>query len=71
MDWLIWIGAAISLVGLAGILRTAAQVRRAKREAADDAELRDRIRAILPWNLGALFVSSLGLMCVVVGVTLG
>ena len=35
-----------------------------------DAAMRARIQAILPWNLGGLFASVLGLMCVVVGVIL-
>ncbi|MEL6959188.1 MAG: hypothetical protein AAGL89_09595 [Pseudomonadota bacterium] len=70
MEILIWIGAAISLVGLAGIVLSILQVRKAKKTAADDAELKARIQAAMPLNLGAFFVSVLGLMCVVVGVVL-
>ena len=70
MELLIWIGAAISLVGIAGIILSVVKVRRAKATAKDDAELRARIQAAMPLNLGAFLLSVLGLMCVVVGVIL-
>lgn len=71
MDILIGVGAVISLVGLGGIVASIFQVRRAKREAADDAELKALIQKALPMNLGGFFLSVIGLMCVVVGVLLG
>jgi len=70
MHYLIGIGAVISLVGIAGIIMSIVQVRRAKKTATDDADLKARIQKILPLNLGAFFVSVIGLMCVVVGVLL-
>lgn len=70
MELLIWIGAFISLCGIAGIVVSIVQVRRAKRMATDDAELKAKIQAVMPLNLGAFMVSVLGLMCVVVGVML-
>ncbi len=70
MDLLIWIGAAISLVGLAGIMLSIVKVRQARRQASDDADLKARIQKVLPLNLGAFLVSVLGLMCVVMGVIL-
>lgn len=71
MPYLIWAGALISMVGLAGIVLSMVRVMRARRAGLSDADLRVRIAAILPLNLGALFVSVIGLMCVIVGILLG
>jgi len=71
MDYLIWGGAALTLTGVAGIAGTIIAVARARRAASDDVALKDRLMRILPWNLAALLVSCLGLMCVVIGVILG
>lgn len=71
MDLLIGLGAVISVIGLAGIILSMVQVRRAKRDAIDDEDLRAKIQAAMPLNLGSFFLSILGLMCVVVGVLLG
>lgn len=71
MEWLIWIGAAISLVGLAGIIGCIVAVARARRAGLNDADLRARMAPIVALNLGALFVSVLGLMLIVVGILLG
>ncbi|QQA41365.1 hypothetical protein [Pelagovum pacificum] len=70
MDWLIWIGAVISALGIAGIGVSIVMVARARRSTTDDAELRAKIQGILPLNLGALFLSVIGLMCVIVGIIL-
>ena len=71
MGLLIWIGAGISLVGLGGILYSMVKVAQAKRAGLPDEALRERLAKVLPINLGALFLSVIGLMCVVIGVTLG
>ncbi len=70
MELLIGLGAVISLIGIAGIVLSIIQVRRARKTAKDDAELKAKIQAALPLNLGAFLLSVLGLMCVVVGVLL-
>ncbi|MFT7369219.1 MAG: hypothetical protein ACI9RO_000591 [Alteromonas macleodii] len=70
MDLLILIGAAVSLTGIVGIAFSIVKVRRAKRMTANDDELRAKIQAVLPLNLGAFLVSIIGLMCVVLGVIL-
>lgn len=71
MELLIWIGAAISVIGLAGIIGCVVTVARARRQGLDDDALRARLKTVVTWNLGALFVSALGLMIVAVGVILG
>ncbi|AKS45750.1 hypothetical protein SAMN05444287_0848 [Octadecabacter temperatus] len=70
MDLLISIGAVISVIGLVGIILSILKVRRAKREATNDEELRAKVQAVLPLNLGSFLLSVIGLMCVVVGVIL-
>jgi hypothetical protein len=71
MEMLIWIGAAVSLAGLAGIVWCIVAVSRARRAGLADAALRARLAPIVTANLAALFVSVIGLMLVVVGVLLG
>lgn len=67
---LIWIGATLSVIGLIGIIYSIVAVTKAKRAKLEDAELRARMSKILPINLGALLVSVIGLMCVIVGIVL-
>lgn len=67
---LIWIGAALSVLGVIGIVASIVMVARAKKAKLDDAEMRARISKILPINMGALFVSMIGLMMVIVGIVL-
>lgn len=71
MDYLVWAGVALTLVGFTGILGTIIAVSRARRAGLEDAALRMRLGRIIPWNLGALLLSCLGLMAVVTGVMLG
>lgn len=71
MEIVVWSGAALSVIGLVGIVYSIIAVARAKRAALPDAELRARISKILPVNLIALFVSVIGLMAVIVGIMLG
>lgn len=71
MEILVWIGTGLTGLGFAGIVWTVVAVSRARRAGMDDAALRARLGEVLPWNLGALALSFLGLMLVVVGVILG
>lgn len=70
-DIMIWMGAGLSLLGLAGILWCILRVARAKRARLADEDLRAAIAAAMPINMAALFVSVIGLMLVVIGVMLG
>ncbi len=71
MEWLVWLGAAITLAGLAGLVASIFRVRAARRDAAGDEDLRARLARVIPLNLGALLLSVLGLMLVVTGLLLG
>lgn len=70
-DIVIWSGAAISVLGLVGIIWCILRVSRAKRSKLSDDEMRDVLRAALPVNIAALFLSVIGLMMVIVGIFLG
>ena len=70
MEILVWLGAAVTVIGMIGIIYSVILVTRARRSNLEDDALRARLNRILPINLGALFLSVLGLMMVVVGVLL-
>ena len=67
---LIMIGATLSVIGLIGIIYSIVAVAKAKRAKLEDAVLRERLAKVLPIYLGALLVSVIGLMCVIVGIVL-
>ncbi|QFU08092.1 hypothetical protein PARPLA_02613 [Rhodobacteraceae bacterium THAF1] len=71
MQLLIWIGVILSLLGLCGLIYCIVTAMRAKRAGLSDEEMRDRLRGLVAWNLGALLLSSLGLIMVAVGLLLG
>lgn len=67
MEWLVWIGATISLLGLVGLVMSILRVNRARKSGLSDEELRAAVQAAMPLNLGSLFMSVIGLMVVMVG----
>ncbi|MEO1639893.1 MAG: hypothetical protein AAFU41_11690 [Pseudomonadota bacterium] len=71
MEYVVWGGAVLSLLGLCGIIYSIVAVSRARKAGLSDEELRARVATILPVNLGALFVSVIGLMAVIIGIMLG
>ncbi len=71
MENLIWIGALVTLLGLAGLVWCALIALRAKREGLDENAMKSRLQRVVVINMGALFLSAIGLMMVVVGILLG
>lgn len=71
MDWLIWIGTALSLGGVIGLLRCIQLAMRARKAGLEQAAMRARLQQIVAFNLAALGVSVLGLMMVILGISLG
>lgn len=69
-DIIIWTGAAISVLGLVGLIWCIISVSRAKRAKLDDEAMRAVLKSALPLNLGALFLSVIGLMMVIIGIFL-
>lgn len=71
MQNLIWIGAIVSLVGIAGLVWCVMIAVKAKREGLDEDAMKLRLQKVVAINMGALFLSAIGLMMVVVGILLG
>ncbi len=70
MDILIWFGAAVTALGFVGVVWSIVLVLRARRAGLDDAGMRQKLQRALPINVGALLLSVLGLMLVVLGIVL-
>ena len=71
MEILVWIGAGLTLVGLLGLVWCIVLAIRARRSGLPDDEVRVRLQRVVALNLGALAVSELGLMAVILGIFLG
>jgi hypothetical protein len=67
---IIWSGTALSLLGLLGLVYCIIRVSRAKRAGLDDEGMRAELKKVVPLNLGALFLSVIGLMMVIIGIFL-
>ena len=71
MDILVGVGALISLVGIAGLGWCVVMALRARNSGLPDDEMRAALQKVVVFNMGALGVSALGLMMVVMGLFLG
>ncbi|WP_298356826.1 hypothetical protein [uncultured Litoreibacter sp.] len=71
MAYLIPLGAIVTVVGLVLLMVCILRVAKARKAGLPEEELRAVLEATVPMNLGALFLSALGLMMVVVGIMLG
>ena len=77
MDVLIWSGAVVSLGGVVLLVYCILAAVRARRDAENDAALKARLQRLAAVNmgalamLGALAISAVGLMMVVLGIVLG
>jgi len=70
MELLIWIGAAVSLLGILGLFYCILQAAKAKSAGLSDEDMRARLKQVVALNLAALMVSALGLISVIVGIVL-
>lgn len=70
MTWLVIVGTALAVIGLLALGYCIFAAIAAKRAGLPDPELRARLQRIVGLNMGALLVSVLGLMSVVMGVFL-
>lgn len=71
MQGLIWAGAALTMVGLGGLVYCILRAARAKRAGLDDAAMRAELQRVVTINLAAVGLSALGLAAVVAGILLG
>ena len=70
MTWMIWIGAALTVLGVLGLVWCILMVMRAKKANLADEAMRATLQRAVVLNMAALAVSGLGLMAVVFGVML-
>lgn len=70
MEYLIWIGALVALLGVAGLIWCVLIAFRARHDGLDDATMKARLQKAVVLNTGALLLSALGLMMVVAGILL-
>jgi heme exporter protein D len=71
MTMLIWLGAALTVVGIIMLGWCIVLTVRARKSGLDDTALRARLQRLVALNFGALAVSAMGLMMVIVGILLG
>jgi hypothetical protein len=69
-EMIIWGGTALSLLGLFGLVYCIIRVSRAKRAQLSDDQMRAVLKQVVPLNMGALFLSVIGLMLVIIGIFL-
>lgn len=70
MEYLIFAGVALSILGIIGIFWCIFLALKARREGGTDDQIRARLQRLVALNLGALLISAFGLMLVVMGVIL-
>ena len=70
LNVLIWLGAGLTAVGIAMLIWCILIAVRAKRAGLEDDALKARLQRVVVLNLGALAISAIGLMMVIVGVFL-
>jgi hypothetical protein len=70
MQFVVWGGATLTLLGVLGLLACIWIVLGIKRANLPDAQARAKMQRVVALNLGALAVSFFGLMMVLVGVIL-
>lgn len=70
MEILVYIGAVVALLGLAGLIYCIVLAAKAKGAGLSDADMKAQLQKVVALNMGALFMSAIGLMMVVVGVLL-
>ncbi|MGR3291149.1 MAG: hypothetical protein ACU0C9_08135 [Paracoccaceae bacterium] len=71
MNWLIWPGAIVAVLGIVGLIFCIRAAAKARSENLDSAAMEARLHQLVAMNMGALAVSSIGLMMVVIGILLG
>ena len=70
MEIMIWIGAALTVLGLLGLVLCIGIVLKKRRANLPEAEMRATLQKVVALNMAALAVSGIGLMLVLVGVIL-
>lgn len=68
MEWAIWIGAALTIIGVLLLVYCIVAAVKAKGSGLPEAQMKERLQKVVTLNLAALALSALGLMAVIVGI---
>ncbi len=71
MEWLIWPGAGVALLGVIGLVVCVVSAVRLRKRGLDDAQMKARLQRLVALNLASVGISAIGLMMVVMGILLG
>ncbi len=71
MGWMILAGAALTLIGVIGLLWCVIAALRARRASLPEEQMRAKLQGLVAINFAALGISAIGLGLVVVGILLG
>jgi uncharacterized membrane protein len=71
MAVMIWGGTILTLIGVIGLIACVVIAMRAKRDGLTGPAMQARLQRVVGYNLGALAVSALGLVLVIIGIILG
>lgn len=71
MDILIWAGAAVSLLGVGGLIWCVLTAIQARQKGLAEAEMKAVLQRVVTVNMAALGISAIGLAMVVAGILLG
>jgi hypothetical protein len=70
MEIIVWLGAALTVIGLGMLVWCIVAVAKARRAGLPEPELKARLQKVVALNLAALGVSGLGLATVILGIVL-
>lgn len=70
MQYVIWGGAALTLLGVIGLIGCIVLAMRARKSGLPDDQMKAALQRVVVLNLGALALSFLGLMAVITGIML-
>ncbi|MEN8837945.1 MAG: hypothetical protein ABF243_08165 [Celeribacter marinus] len=70
MAWMIWVGALLTLFGLALLVYCIVAALKAKKLGGTEEEVLARLQKVVPLNMLALMTSALGLGAVTIGIIL-
>ena len=70
MDWLIWIGAALTVIGVLMLVFCIVTAVKAKSSGLPEEQIKVKLQKVVTLNLAALAISAFGLMGVIFGIVL-
>lgn len=70
MEWIIWLGAALTVIGVLMLVYCIVIAVKTRKSALPEEEMKAKLQKVVTLNLGALAISAIGLMAVIFGIVL-